>query len=78
MGHNDLEGNDIKMYWRHKEEKSTVPQKLIRILISKIYKYMTWIFADVYHDKLDDILNKYNNTYHSTIKLNLFYVKMST
>ena len=24
---------------------------------------------NVYIDKLDDIVNKYNNTYHSTIKL---------
>ena len=41
MVHNDLEGNDIKMYSTHKEEKSAVPEKLIRTLKSKIYKYMT-------------------------------------
>ena len=29
---------------------------------------MTWISKNVYIDKLDDIVNKYNNTYHSTIK----------
>ena len=78
MVHNDLEGNNIKMYSAHKEEKSAVPEKLIRTLKSEIYKYMTWIFIDVYQDKLDDIFNKYHNTYHSTIKLNLFYVKLST
>ena len=33
---------------------------------------MTSISKNVYVDKLDDIVNKYNNTYHSTIKLNLF------
>ena len=34
----------------------------------KIYKYMTLISRNVYNDKLNDIVNKYNNTYHSTIK----------
>ena len=28
-------------------------------------------------DKLDYIVNKYNNTYHSTIKMNLVDVKQS-
>ena len=29
---------------------------------------MISISKNVYIDKLDDIVNKYNNTYHSTIK----------
>ena len=36
----------------------------------KIYEYMTLISRNVYIDKLNDIVNKYNNTYHSTIKWN--------
>ena len=32
---------------------------------------MTSVSKNVYIDKLDDILNKYNGTYHSTIKWNL-------
>ena len=32
------------------------------------YKYMTSISKNVYIDKLDDIVNKNNNTYYSTIK----------
>ena len=31
----------------------------------------------MYADKLDDIVNKYNNTYHSTIKRKLVDVKPS-
>ena len=31
----------------------------------------------MYIDKLDDIVNKYNNTYHSTIKMNPVDVKPS-
>ena len=74
----DLENNSIKMYSAYKEQNSAVAEKPIRTSENKIYKYLTWIFLDVHTDKLDDILNKYNNTYHGTVKLNLFYVKLST
>ena len=30
---------------------------------------MTSILKNVYIDKLDDIVNEYNNTYHRTIKM---------
>ena len=36
---------------------------------------MTSISKNVYIDKLDYIVNKYNNTYHSTIKMKPFDVK---
>ena len=32
----------------------------------------------MYINKLDDIVNKYNNTYHSTIKMKRFDLKSST
>ena len=32
----------------------------------------------MYIGKLDDIVNKYNNTYHSTIKMNPIDVEAST
>ena len=37
-----------------------------------IYKYMSSISKNVYIDELDDIVNKYNNIYHSTIKVKPF------
>ena len=45
---------------------------------NKIYKYMTSISKNVYLDKSDDIVNKYNNTYHSTIKMKPVDIKPST
>ena len=39
---------------------------------------MTSISKNVYVDKLDDIVNKYNNTYHSTIKMKPVDVKSNT
>ena len=39
---------------------------------------MTPVLKNVYIDKLDDIVNKYNNTYHSTIKFKPVDVKSNT
>ena len=39
---------------------------------------MTVISRNVYTDKLDDIVNKYNNTYHRTIKMKTIDVKIHT
>ena len=39
---------------------------------------MTSISKNVYIDKLDDTINKYNNTYQSTIKMKPVAVKSST
>ena len=57
------------MYSAHNEGKSVVAKRFIRTLKSKIYKYMTSVSKNVYIDKLDDIVDKYNNTYHTTIKM---------
>ena len=63
--------NDIKMYSMHNEEKSVIAEKFARTLKSKIYKYMTSVSEHVYIAKLNDIVNKYSNTYHSTINMKL-------
>ena len=66
------------MYSTHNEGKSVVAERLIKTLKNKIYKYMTSISKNVYVDKLDDIVNKYKNTYHCTIKMKPVDVKPST
>ena len=73
-----LQYNDIVMYSTHNEGKSVVAERFIRTLKSKIYKYMTSISKNVYIDILDDIVNKYNNTYHTTIKMKPIDVKDNT
>ena len=73
-----LEKNDIEMYSAYNEGKSVIAERFIRTLKNNIYKYMTSISKNVYIDKLDDIANKYNNTYHSTIKIKPVHVKSST
>ena len=73
-----LKYNDIVMYSRHNEGKSVVAERFIRTLKNSIYKYITSVSKNVYIDKLDDIENKYNNTYHRTIKMNPIDVKDNT
>ena len=57
------------MYSIYNEGKSIVAKRFIRTLITKIYKYMTSTSKNVYINKLDDIINEYNNTYHRAIKM---------
>ena len=60
------------------EGKFFVAERFIRALKNKIYKYMTSFSKNFYIDKLDDIVHKYNNTYHNTIKMKLVDVKSNT
>ena len=71
-----LKDNDIEMV--HNEGKPVVAERSIRILKTKIYKYMTSVSNNVYIDKLDDIVGEYNNTYHRTIKMKPVDVKNNT
>ena len=48
------------MYSADNVGKSVIAESFIRTLKTKIYKYMTSISKNVYNDKLDDIVNKYN------------------
>ena len=63
------------MYSTHNEGKSVVVERFIKTLKNKIYKHMFSISKNVYIDKLDDLVNEYNNTYHRTIKMKPIDVK---
>ena len=64
-----LSDNDITMYLTYNEGKSVVAERFIRTLKNKLYKHMTGIGKNVYYDVLDDVVNEYNSTKHSTIKM---------
>ena len=66
---NWLSDNDIIMYSKYNEGKSVVAERFIRTLKNKLHKHMTATGKKVYYDVLDDVVNKYNNTKHSTIKM---------
>ena len=73
-----LEKNDIEMYSTHNEGKSVVAERFIRTIKNKIYRYMTSISKNVYIDKLDDIVHKYDNKKRITIKMKPIDVKGNT
>ena len=62
----------------HNEGKYVVPERFIRTLKTKIYKYMTSVSRNVYVNKLDDIVREYDNTSHRTIKMKPVDVKDNT
>ena len=70
-----LKGNDIEMYSTYNQGKSVVAERVIRTLKNKNYKFKTSISENLYIDKLYDIVNEYNNTYHEAIKMKPVDVK---
>ena len=57
------------MYSTYNAGKSVVAERFIKTLKNKIFKHMTAIQQNIYFDVLDDIVDKYNNTVHKTIKI---------
>ena len=64
-----LKINNIEMYTKYNEGKSVAAERFIRRLKNKIFRPMTAISKKVYFDMLYDIVNKYKNTVHRTIKM---------
>ena len=54
------------MYSIHNERKSVVAERFIRTLKTKYLQIHDFNIKKVYINKLDDIVNEYNNTYHRT------------
>ena len=63
-----LQKNATEMY----STNSLEPYKI------KFIKYTTSLAKNEYIDKLNDIVNKYNNTYHSTTNMKPVNVKSNT
>ena len=61
--------NNIEMYSAYNEEKSVVAERFIRTLKNKLFKHMTAVSKNVSFDVLDNIVNKYNNFVHRSIKM---------
>ena len=64
------------MYLTNHLGKYVCNKRFIRTLKTKICKCMTSISENMCIDKLDDIVNKYNNTYTGTIEMKAVCVKI--
>ena len=68
----------MEKYSTPNEGKSGVAERFLRNLKNNINKYRTLISKNVYINKLIDLVNKYNNTYHSPINMKPVDVKSNT
>ena len=57
------------MYSTFNKGKSVVAERFIKTLKNKIYKHMTTVGKNVDLNVLDDIVKKYHNSNHSSIKM---------
>ena len=73
-----LQNDNIEIYSMHNERKFAVAERFIRTITNRIYKYMTSISKNVYIDKLDEIVHKYNHRYHRRIKIKSVNTKPNT
>ena len=59
----------IELYSTENEEKSSVVERWIRTMKEKMWKYFTANSTNIYINVLSDLVKKYNNTRHSSIKM---------
>ena len=58
-----------KFFLIKKKKKIVVAERFIRTLKNKIFKHMKAVSKNVYFEVLEDIVDKYNNTVHRSIKV---------
>jgi len=59
----------VELYSSENEEKSSVAERWNRTMKEKMFKYFTANNTNKYIDVLDDFVERYNNTRHSSIKM---------
>ncbi|XP_065665403.1 uncharacterized protein LOC136086838 [Hydra vulgaris] len=59
----------VELYSTENEEKSCVVERWNRTLKDKMFKYFSANSTRKYNGVLDEMVNKYNNTKHSSIKM---------
>ena len=64
-----LKKNNITLYRTQNEEKSSIVERWNKTMKNKMWKMFSANNNTVYWDKLDKLVDDYNNTYHSSIKM---------
>ena len=64
-----LKKNGIEIHSTYNEGKSFAAERFIKTVKNKIYRHMTTIGKNVYFNVLDDIVDKYDNSFHNSIKM---------
>ena len=63
-----LESRNVQIYWTENEEKSTVVERWNRTIKQWMWKYFTKHRTGVYINILPQLIERYNTTYHRSIK----------
>ena len=66
-----MNDNHIDIYATQNEGKSDIAEKVVRTLRNKIYRHIAAASKNVYVDKLDNIVDKYNNKCQRTNKITI-------
>ena len=64
-----LKKNKIKLYHTENEEKSSIFERWNKTMKDKMWKMFSANNSTVFWDKLDKLVDNYNNTYHSSIEM---------
>ena len=64
-----LKKNNITLYHTENEEKSSVVERWNKTMKNQMWKMFSANNNTVYWDKLDKLVDDYNNTYHSSIEM---------
>ena len=73
-----LHDNSIEIYATHNEAKSIVAEEYLETLKNKTYNYVTGVSKSVYINTLDEIVDKFYNKYHRTIKMRHVHIQPAT
>lgn len=65
----DVKALGVELYSTENEEKSCVVERWNRTMKEKMFKYFSANSTKRYVDVLDEMVNRYNNTKHSSIKM---------
>ena len=64
-----LKKNNVKLYHTENDEKSSIVERWNKTMKNKMWRMFSANNNTVYWDKLDKLVDDYNNTYHSSIKM---------
>ena len=64
-----LKKNKIKLYHTENEEKSSIVERWNKTMKNRMWKMFSANNSTVYWDELDKLVDDYNNTIHSSIKM---------
>ena len=64
-----MKENNIQMYSTYNKGKSVVAERFIKTWKNQVYKNLAAVSKNVFFDVLNDIVDKNNNTFHTTIEM---------